>query len=193
MDGLKIAHYEKKDIEAHGKAAEGVVQKAFIVIQKYSMEKQANPLEKAEINLSGKAASGSESLKVEDKVFAVQFNPNLLSFSAEGGGKQIKQDLQKKDNKVFGQSYSYQPITPRVNLSLKLMFDCTLKKGAGIRNEVEGFVAAVRNPCTRQISFHWGESCFAGHLESVSAEYTMFDEKGTPVRGSVDLSIKCEK
>ncbi|MBQ6968579.1 MAG: hypothetical protein IJP84_11850 [Lachnospiraceae bacterium] len=60
-----------------------------------------------------------------------------------------------------------------------------------VQNQVEGFIAALRNKNTRIITFHWGEFNYSGVLRSVSATYTMFNPVGAPVRATVDLSILC--
>lgn len=169
---------------------ETVVEKAYVKIHKTEItEASSNVRGAAAAKLKGnKNKAGAEDLET----FQVQFNPNLLSFYAEGGGKRTKQNFQKTEDGKFGQSYSYEPVTPRINLSIKLIFDRTIYKDSSVQAEVEGFLSAARNPCTRQISFHWEEMMFEGTLGDVSAEYTMFDKTGVPVRASVDFTITCK-
>lgn len=170
--------------------------------EEIQVEKAYIQIKQIEVNAASKDVKGAAAAKLtgktetagtgEIKTFPVQFNPGMLSFSAEGGGKRTKQNFQKKEDGKFGQSYSYEPVTPRINLSIKLIFDRTIYKDSNVQTEVEGFLSAARNPCTRQISFHWEKLVFEGILGDVSAEYTMFDKAGIPVRASVDFTITCK-
>jgi hypothetical protein len=54
---------------------------------------------------------------------------------------------------------------------------------------VEGFIAALRNPTTRFVTFAWGEFSFKGVLNYVGAEYVMFSKKGNPVRALINMRI----
>ncbi|NLV86832.1 MAG: hypothetical protein GX025_06405 [Clostridiales bacterium] len=66
------------------------------------------------------------------------------------------------------------------------------KKVWSVQDEVEGLVAALRNPYTRNVSFRWAEFAFTGQLINVSAKYTMFSASGRPVRAQVLLRIQHE-
>ena len=63
--------------------------------------------------------------------------------------------------------------------------------GSSVQQEVEAFIAALRDPCTRMISFNWGDMCYEGILNQANADYTMFNINGQPCRGTVNLSILC--
>ncbi len=67
----------------------------------------------------------------------------------------------------------------------------TGNKKTSIQTEVEGFIAALRNPNTRLMTVNWGNICYTGVLRSVGATYTMFNPNGEPVRATVDLSMVC--
>lgn len=60
-----------------------------------------------------------------------------------------------------------------------------------VQQEVEGLIAALRSPYTRCITFQWGDMSYTGVLNRVSAQYTMFNSSGIPVRAVVQLSLIC--
>lgn len=61
-----------------------------------------------------------------------------------------------------------------------------------VQDEVEGLVAALRNPYTRNVSFRWADFAFTGQLSNISAKYTMFSTSGRPVRAQVLMRIQHE-
>ena len=65
------------------------------------------------------------------------------------------------------------------------------KKPCSVQKQVEGFIAALRSPNTRQITFSWSNMSYSGILNKVVASYTMFNVVGAPIRAIVDLSIVC--
>lgn len=65
------------------------------------------------------------------------------------------------------------------------------KKDNSVQKEVEGFIAALRSKYTRRITFHWGTMNYTGVLNRVSAQYTMFNVLGEPIRAVVGLSLVC--
>ena len=65
------------------------------------------------------------------------------------------------------------------------------KKSNTVQQQIEGFVGAIRNSNTREITFAWGNLCYTGLLNRVSTQYTMFNVNGEPVRGIVNLTLVC--
>ncbi len=150
------------------------------------------------------------------KLFYVQFNPSELSLSGHGGGLVSKTDFSNK-----GSNISLGRAEIRITMNVKLIFDktdsqdafmgdkfnisetsivtggikavrsATGKKDNSVQAEVEGFMAALRSAYTRRITFHWGTMNYTGILNRVSAEYTMFNVLGLPIRAYVDLSLVC--
>lgn len=151
------------------------------------------------------------------KCFHVQFNPADLSLSGYGGGRVAKTDFSGKN----GGGISYESAAVRITLNVKLIFDkvdpqeafmsdklsssvsamaqgavratreAFGKKDNSVQREVEGFMAALRSKYTNRITFHWGTMNYPGVLNRVSAQYTMFNVKGQPVRAVVTLSLVC--
>lgn len=151
------------------------------------------------------------------KYFTVQFNPSDLTLSGYGGGQVAKTDYSRND----GKGITFTAASVRIMLHVKLIFDkvdppdafmsdkvntsvasmaqgavksvrtATGKKKTSVQAEVEGFVAALRSDCTRKISFCWGAMQYDGVLSKVSAQYTMFNVQGEPIRAIVRLSLVC--
>lgn len=65
------------------------------------------------------------------------------------------------------------------------------KKEHTVRRQVEGLFAALRSEYTRRISFIWGNLCYSGYLNTIQAEYTMFNPDGNPIRAEVRIGILC--
>lgn len=59
-----------------------------------------------------------------------------------------------------------------------------------VQQKAEAFLAALRDPHTRMISFRWADFVFTGELLSVGVTYTMFATDGTPVRAQVDMRMQ---
>lgn len=149
------------------------------------------------------------------KYFYVQFNPSELSFSGYGGGISAKTDFSG------GSGISFESMKVRITMEVRLIFDKVDpqdafmadklntaptalatgaakavksklgKKNQSVQTEVEGFMAALRSPYTRRITFHWGKMTYTGVLNRVSAQYQMFNVNGQPIRAAVNLSLVC--
>ena len=119
----------------------------------------------------------------------VQFNPSSLRFSSGGmeSGKE-KSDVTHEKN---GQARTApaENSSELVRVGVKLIFDRTIYEDSSVQTEVERFIAIVRNPYVRQVAFYWGTMCYRGVVKSVNAEYVLFNQKGIPMRATVDFSI----
>lgn len=152
------------------------------------------------------------------KTFTVQFNPSDLTVSGYGGGMVAKTDYGGQNTTG---SVSVEPADVRISMNVRLVFDkvdpqdafmadkinlsttslvtgavkaglsAVGKKDNSVQTEVEGFIAALRSPFTRRITFQWGKLSYSGTLNRVSAQYTMFNVSGQPVRAFVMLSLIC--
>ncbi len=63
------------------------------------------------------------------------------------------------------------------------------KLSNSVQPEVEALTAVVRNGTRRLIKFIWGDMAYEGVLNSVNAEYVMFNPNGEPCRAFVSLSM----
>lgn len=149
-----------------------------------------------------------------NKVFEVQFNPSTLTVSGRGGGTRFDTDhsagtvsASSGDDKVFitlstrlifnkvdlASSFPADAInfslTNAANTAVKGVKGLFTDAGPSVQTTVEGFIAALRSPNTTEVAFEWGDLFYAGLLKSVSANYTMFDTTGKPVRAEVSLSL----
>lgn len=165
------------------------LQKAYIEIEKISLEAGENNTAAAAGKLLGgkTPVAALQSMKYR---FVVPFNPSELQISSEGGTIRKKADLQKPGDSSPGDTYMYETVKPRQSLRVKLIFDETEGSRNGVTRQVEGFLAAVRSPASRNICFFWNRFAFCGSLDQVSAQYTMFSSQGIPLRAEITLSIK---
>ena len=132
-------------------------------------------------------------LSTNTKRYIVQFNPSTLNIQAMGGGRfaVTNHSDEKGESKL-----DYAALTPRIQVSVKLIFDevqrpALQSKDDSVRTQVEAFIAALRNPQTRNITFAWGTLCYSGNLISVDSRYTMFSLYGKPLRAEVTLTLVC--
>ncbi|MCR5503802.1 MAG: hypothetical protein K6F53_12425 [Lachnospiraceae bacterium] len=166
-------------------------------------------------NVAGKIAGFENRLKgASAKRFTVQFNPSSLSVRARGQG--YMPTLAYGQNGATAEP-AHQSV--RVTVSVRLIFDqvdpfdafmedktnlaptnigtgiaktvntARGKKTATVQQTVEGFIAALRSPYTRIITFHWGEMNYSGILNNVAAQYVMFNMQGQPIRAYMNLSL----
>ncbi|MCR5093435.1 MAG: hypothetical protein K6B72_05630 [Lachnospiraceae bacterium] len=59
-----------------------------------------------------------------------------------------------------------------------------------VQKEVEGLIACLISPITRDVIFAWSDMIFRGQLFQVNANYTMFNKRGNPVRAEVEITIQ---
>ena len=144
------------------------------------------------------------------KKYTVRFNPSTLSLYAYGGGRVAKTSFDGNQTKTV-----FEGMDATIGLNVQLVFDaesnedCFMNeifdikgnvkkvvnaargKRNSVQNQVEGFIAALRSPYTRRVTFSWGNLSYRGVLTQISSEYTMFSIHGRPVRAVVNLEIAC--
>ncbi len=64
------------------------------------------------------------------------------------------------------------------------------RKTFSVQPQMEGLLSMLAIPQARHVIFFWGDMCFRGEVTEVSADYTMFNKKGYPVRGTLSLQIR---
>lgn len=64
------------------------------------------------------------------------------------------------------------------------------KGGYSVQPQVEGLIALITSKDSREIQFCWDKMMFAGEVINVSANYTMFNPVGNPIRARVGLTIQ---
>jgi hypothetical protein len=190
----------------------GNIESAYIVVHDYRKASTrtagvAVPSLGAVVN-PGNGGSGPV-----DKIFRVQYNPSELEVNASAIGKE-KKDARSDDTASGG--LVEVSVAGRLELSATLWFDKMkpstsfmmnkdvslaggvrgavdlIREEDSVQTEVEGFIAALRNPFTQIITFHWADFSFTGSLFGVSAQYMMFSSSGRPVRAKVSIRVRQE-
>lgn len=136
-------------------------------------------------------SSGQKSKKsAQSKTIRVQFNPTQMEFNAGAKKHKWREKAgidKREDGRVEHADVSLKE--NEVMVSFQLIFDRSIYADASVQAEVESFLAMIKSPYVRKISFYWGKLYFKGVLESVDADYVMFDMLGIPVRAKVKLNI----
>jgi hypothetical protein len=190
----------------------GNIESAYIVVHDY--RKAANRSEGVVApSLGAVVKPGNGGSGAVDKIFRVQYNPSELEINASATGTE-KKDARSADTASGGMVEV--SVAGKLELSATLWFDkmkpatafmmhkdASLAGGVrgvvnmlteedSVQTEVEGFIAAMRNPLTQIITFHWADFSFTGSLTSVSAQYMMFSASGRPVRAKVSIRVRQE-
>lgn len=197
----------------------GNIEKAYIKVKWEKMgEIQTATSGKLSFLSSTAAALSSVTSKIETNLnectFCVKFNPSELSFAGHAHETLQKQDFtgnnQKKQND--GPDYTIYVTIPlifdktdpadcflqdKLNLSstalaenaAKMAMALTGSTDYSVRPEVEAFVTALKGTNTRNVEIYWGSMRYAGILQDLTAEYTMFNVLGQPVRATVNLRL----
>lgn len=66
----------------------------------------------------------------------------------------------------------------------------TVSKTKSVRKYVDALVACVGNNRVKQISLYWASFAFIGKLSRITADYTMFDTSGNPIRAEVAIVME---
>jgi hypothetical protein len=151
-----------------------------------------------------------------DKIFRVQYNPSELQIYSSSSVESVSGVTPNEEGET--NTVAEAPLGGKMELSVTLWFDKmsaatsfmleknimptsvsgvtniakTFMKEDSVQDEVEGFVAALRNPHTQVLTLHWADFSFTGVLINVSAQYRMFSASGLPVRATVSLRVRQE-
>lgn len=146
----------------------------------------------------------------------VQYNPNSIKLDTQAG-KQIMNSGNGLDqaNGLITELFqsgvttmSFQLVFDDMNPSDAFMINSRtlltgstiskiankIKKRKGgeysVKDQIDGLMSLLVSRVTRQVVFFWSNMCFRGEVTNVSANYTMFNPQGNPIRGIVHLSIR---
>jgi hypothetical protein len=179
-----------------------------------------NPFDMAMVAQSLNQVANFPELDLTKRQFMVQFNPKELTLNAHQPISQVSTSNGSQGGKSKSENTAHEP--PKVSLSTTLYFDkmnladsfvCErfslspaalatnaatgIAKIAGkkwtVQPQVEGFIAALRNPYTRTVTFTWKDFVFEGTLSNISAEYMMFSTNGRPVRAKIRLKLLSDR
>jgi hypothetical protein len=70
-------------------------------------------------------------------------------------------------------------------------------EATGIKNEIRKFLKICYSPeeekhSPNRLHVSWGVVNFTGMMESVSINYTLFDQAGNPLRAELDITFRCD-
>lgn len=141
----------------------------------------------------------------------VQYNPASITINSTAGS------IPETNMGDAGTNDDTQIVNPpETTMTVSLIFDAVNDKDAfqwekyrlSVGDLAAGVTAAVQNAsyrvdkqvnallaltvhgAVRHVVFHWSNFTFAGELTGVTANYTMFNPDGRPVRADVKLTIK---
>lgn len=121
-----------------------------------------------------------------------QFNPETISFTQTAEFKE-QSNISGPKRQFIG--------TKPVELSLKMLLDEVTAKGMSVADRVSlllSWTTAADDsdpPHPHELKFSWGQLKIAGlnafrcHCKSVAVEYTLFTQKGVPVRANVTVKL----
>ena len=149
--------------------------------------------------------------------FDVQYNPSSIRLQSQGGKLKKYTAMGEETNNAFhsidkaaATTMTVQlyfddinvadafPATalaePNANVSGGLeMATATAVNIAGgysIKKKVDGLISLLLHKRTREVIFVWNDLFFHGNIISVSANYSMFNHNGNPIKAVVDLQIR---
>lgn len=59
-----------------------------------------------------------------------------------------------------------------------------------VQPQIDALIGMITQSETRKVVFYWSDMVFAGEITNINARYTMFNQRGNPIRGSVELMIR---
>jgi hypothetical protein len=152
--------------------------------------KAGPPGSRAQATLTFLEPGGAGAEKTVGQPIKFPFNP--ATFSMTKGAK-----WQQNSNKDGLMAAEYHGPVPS-SISVKMFLDETTDKDGDVSKTVNSILEKV-NPDPKSISkakpsapyarFQWGKIMFTGYIASAAVEYSLFRESGTPVRGTLTLTL----
>lgn len=145
------------------------------------LEEAARRLGKADTAGKGTTAQRADKLGRNYRVFEVPYNPASLKLQTGGGNTGMKNSQAGKKSDSFSQI-----VNPALeSLSFELILD-----GEACGPKLRGLLGMTAYEERKQVLFCWKHLSFFGELTQMDARYTMFREDGTPIRGTVSMTIR---
>lgn len=135
-------------------------------------------------NLSTTNTAGSDKIKI-------QFNPSSLKFSYSNSNADDASSVSKADGTVEDADSGDDNTT--LTLSMDIIFDRSNQiKDAdkSVKPDVDQFLAMVKNPYVREVTFFWGKQYYRGVVKKVDATYNFFNRDGLPMRARIAFSME---
>lgn len=147
----------------------------------------------------------------------IQYNPSAITMYSRSG--EIIDRYNNSAGTPGSTQYQRNAIPMETVLSMELIFDDTVnsnafmldagtgsptgmvRAGDSLINQIKGreysvapiselFVAAAASAYSRMVCVVWNKMAFWGELYEVDVEYTMFNNKGNPVRSKVSIRVR---
>lgn len=175
---LEIADFSKREVEKNDAAAPNKGKNAIGSSSNKDAKINFNKLDK---NVSGDSNESFAAFNDYKKYrFECQFNPEQLSLSGSGSLEMPSAGRKARSANT------------KINLSFTLIFDKTDNldsDNCSVKTEVEALTAIVRDEKKQMATFTWGDKSYQGAINSVNAEYKMFNHNCEPVRASVAIGM----
>lgn len=145
----------------------------------------------------------------------VQYNPESVNITTRHGDEKIGYSggtlgdksnnllLSRKYNKqselnvdlVFDDcnpafAFVKQDLNFNVDDAVDLVQGIANRKGYSVQKYCDAFMGMMSQLGSRDVVFFWSKMCFPGLLMAVDVNYTMFNNKGAPIRATVSLNIR---
>lgn len=135
-------------------------------------------------NMNPQNTAGSDKIKI-------QFNPSSLKFSYTNTNADDTSSVSKSDGNVEDADSGDDSTT--LTLSMDIIFDRSNQKkeaDRSVKTDVEQFLAMVKNPYVREVTFFWGKQYYRGIVKQVDATYNFFNNNGIPMRANIAFSME---
>ena len=124
----------------------------------------------------------------ENGMITVQYNPASIKYRAAA----MAQRTSSQDVGETTENIKPIPRISMVDMSFRLVFHSTGDDDESVRDQMELIMNMICNSPTKKATFSWGKIAAAGKLVSFSGEYDMFDDKGRPISGHMDMTIRTQ-
>ena len=147
------------------------------------------------LGFAKKALTGAATRKKDDaEILDVQFNPSTLEFTVSPGATPEVRDVQAHDKeKEDLRAEKWTGSKQNMTLSMTLVFDSLSGSKTPVDDVVMSFLGTVESPAVSKVAFCWGKLRFEGIMQTVDADYTMFEPDGTPQKANVRITMKVWK
>lgn len=174
----------KKDnrFRAGGKGAAGALQTLTKTIG------DASKALKKGINSVSPGSIAMGMVDADNGMITVQYNPASIRYRAVA----MAQRTSSQDVGATTENIKPIPRMSMVDMSFRLVFHSTGDDDESVRDQMELIMNMVCSSPTKKASFSWGKLAAAGKLVSFSGEYDMFDDKGRPISGHMDMTIRTQ-
>lgn len=125
---------------------------------------------------------------IRDGLISVQYNPASIRYHAGTS----EQKTAQPDVGTSTEMVTTIARTSTVDVSFELVFHSVGDGDETVREQMELVMNMLYDSPTKKVTFSWGKMEIAGKLVGFSGEYDMFDDRGRPISGHMQLTIRTE-